>query len=148
MKILRISTVLIASSFVLPLWSALSMILFVQPERASGGIHSIFSYENYIHEAGFARLAISIISLLLLFVPYRRGERWAFAALVILAFIYYVPVFLFGAFPNLGTWSYFRNFHQPGSIGMWVFWSSYLLTGFLVLGLLLAAPVFLRVKRV
>jgi hypothetical protein len=131
--------------------SALSMILFAQPERAqiaSGEVHYMFSYENYVHEAGFARLTISMIAAIILFIPYRRGERWAFVTLVILALAYYVPVFFFGAIPNLGTWSFFRNFPQQGSTGLFVFWSSYLLTGFLLLGLLLAAPGFVRVKRI
>lgn len=89
--ITRLSMVLIAISLVLPLWSSLYLIPFVQPERkqiAAGEIHYMFSYENYVHEAGFGRLAISIVSLFVLFIPYRRGERWAFAALAILAVTY------------------------------------------------------------
>src|SRR5277367_822264 len=112
----RISIALIAISLALPLWSALYLIPFVQPETRqvqAGELHYVFSYENWVHEAGFGRLAISIIALLILFIPYRRGERWAFAALVILAVAYYVPVFLYGAIPNLGTWPLFRNWNPP-----------------------------------
>jgi hypothetical protein len=109
----------------------------------------MFSYENYVHEAGFGRLAVSIMGLLILFIPYRRGERWAFTALVIIAVAYYVPVFLFGAIPNLGTWPAFRNWYLPQlrvtSLAL-QYWSAFLLTAFLILGLALSAPVFFRRK--
>ena len=109
----------------------------------------MFSYENFVHESGFGRLAISIIALLILFIPYRKGERWAFVALVILAVAYYVPVFLYDAIPNLGTWPLFRNWNLPQSkVGnlAWIYWSSFVLTAFLVIGLAMSAPVFFRRK--
>ena len=112
----RVSIVLIALSFILTLWSTLYVIPFVQPERAqiaAGELHYMFSYENWVHEAGFARLAISVVGLLILVIPFRRGERWAFIALLFLAAAYDVPVFLFGGVPNLGTWPVFRNWHLP-----------------------------------
>lgn len=151
MKILtRISTALIAISFGPPLWSTLYMITFVQPERSQvvgGEIHYIFSYENFVHEAGFARLTLSIIALLILFIPYQRRERWAFAALVILAVTYFVPVFLFGAIPNLGTWPVFRNLPPLRTVSLaWEMWSVLAFTAFLVLGLAMSAPVFFRRK--
>jgi hypothetical protein len=148
----RLSMLLIALSLALPLWSSLYLIPFVQPERAqiaAGELHYMFSYENFVHEAGFGRLAISILGLLILLVPYRRGERWAFAALVIVAVTYYVPVFLFGAIPNLGTWPVFRNWHmpQPRTINIALqSWSAFFLTAILILGLAMSAPVFFRRK--
>ena len=145
----RLSIVLIATSLALPLSSALHLIPFVQPERAqiaTGELHYMFSYENFVHDAGFGRLAISIIALLILFIPYRRGERWAFAALVILAVAYYVPVFVFGAIPNLGTWPVFRNLPQTRVANLaWESWSI-IFTAFLILGLAMSAPVFFRRK--
>jgi hypothetical protein len=149
----RISIVLIAISLALPLLSAFYLIPFVQPERAqiqAGELHYMFSYENWVHEAGFGRLAISIVSLLILFIPYRRGERWAFAALLFLAVAYYVPVWLFGAIPNLGTWPAFRNWNlqQPKVVNLaWVSRSSFLFTASLIPGLVIAAPVFFCRKR-
>jgi hypothetical protein len=144
----RISIVLIAISLALPLWTALYLIPFEQPERAqiaAGEIHYMFSYENFVHEAGFGRLAISIIALLILLIPYRRGERWAFAALVVLAVAYYVPVFLFGAIPNLGAWPVFRNLAQPraGNLAR-ESWSVFLLTASMIVGLAISALVFFR----
>jgi hypothetical protein len=148
----RISIALIAISLALPLWSGLCLIPFVQPERRqiqAGELHYMFSYENWVHEAGFGRLAISVVALLILFIPYRRGERWAFAALVFLAVEYYVPVWLFGGIPNLGTWPAFRNWYlpQPRFTNLdVVFWSSFLLTACLILGLAMSVPVFFRRK--
>jgi hypothetical protein len=148
----RISIALIAISLALPLWSALYLIPFVQPETRqiqAGELHYMFSYENWVHEAGFGRLAISVVSLLILFIPYRRGERWAFVALVFLAVAYYVPVWLFGGIPNLGTWPAFRNWNLPqpkvANLAS-VFWSSFFLTASLILGLAMSAPIFFRRK--
>jgi hypothetical protein len=148
----RISIALIAISLALPLWSALYLIPFVQPERRqiqAGERHYMVSYESFVHEVGFARLAISIVALLILFIPYRRGERWAFVALAFLAVAYYVPVYIFGSIPNLGTWAAFRNWYLPQprvtSLNL-VFWSSFLLTASLILGLAMSAPVFFRRK--
>jgi hypothetical protein len=146
----RFSITLIAISLALPLWSAFSLIPFAQPERAqiaAGQLNYMFSYENFVHEAGFGRFVISIIALLILLIPYRRGERWAFAALVILAVAYYVPVFLFGAIPNLGSWHVFRNLPQPTVTNLaWQYWSSLSLTTFLVVGLAMSVPLFFRRK--
>jgi hypothetical protein len=143
---------LIAVSLSLPLWSALYLIPFVQPETRQiqvGEIHYMFSYENWVHEAGFGRLTVSIIALLILFIPYRKGERWAFVTLMLLAVAYFVPVFLFGAIPNLGTWPAFRhwNLPQPKVANLeWEFWSTFLLTAFLALGLAMSVSFFFRMK--
>ena len=146
----RISIALMAISLALPLWSVLYLIPFVQPETRqiqAGELHYMVSYEGFVHEVGFARLAISIVALLILFIPYRRGERWAFAALVFLAVEYYVPVWLFGGIPNLGTWPAFRDWYLPqprvANLAS-VFWSSFFLTASLILGLAMSAPAFFR----
>jgi len=146
----RISIALIAISLALPLWSALYLIPFVQPETRqvqAGELHYVFSYENWVHEAGFGRLAISVVALLILFIPYRRGERWAFVALAFLAVAYYVPVYIFGGISNLGTWPAFRNWYLPqprvANLAS-VFWSSFFLTASLILGLAMSAPAFFR----
>jgi hypothetical protein len=151
-SIMRLSIALIAISLALPIWSAMFLIPFVQPERAqiaAGELQYMFSYENFVHEAGFARLAISILALLILFIPYRKGERWAFGALAILAVVYYVPVFLYGAIPNLGTWPLLRNWNlpQPRVSNLTLQgWFSFFLTAFLVAGLAASAPLFFRRK--
>jgi hypothetical protein len=146
----RLSVALVAVSLAFPLWTSLYLIPLVQPERgeiAAGKLRYMFSCENWVHEAGFARLAISIIALLILFIPYRKGERWAFAALVILAFVYYVPVFYYGAIPNLGTWPFFQRWHLPQAKTANLtleWWTVLLVTASLLLGLAISVPVFFR----
>jgi len=122
------------------------MIVFVQPERAeiaAGKLHYMFSYENVVHEAGIARLTLALIGLLILFVPYRKGERWAWVALCILVLAYEIPVFLFGAIPTLGMWSVFRNLPKPRSASLATeTFLIYSTTASLVLGLALGLPLF------
>lgn len=146
----RLSMALIAISLLSPLWTSLYLIPFVQPEREdiiAGKLHYMFSYENFVHEAGFARMAISILALLILFIPFRKGERWAFAALVILAITYYVPVFLYDGIPNLGTYPFFqKHWHLPENdvSHSTIFWTSVFFNSCLLLGILIASPKFLR----
>jgi glucan phosphoethanolaminetransferase (alkaline phosphatase superfamily) len=152
MKILtRVSLALIAIPLAATLWTSPDMILFVQPERAeiaAGTLRSMFSYEGFVHEAGFARFTLAIIGLLILFIPYRKGERWALAALVILIFGYQFPVFFFGSIPNLGTWPIFRNWPEPHASGLaMVGFYSYFFMALSLVGLALAMPRFLRGKR-
>ena len=118
----RISLILIAIPLVVALWSSLSMIVYVQPERSeiAAAERSDFrtSYARDVHEAGFARLALAVIGLLVLFIPYRKGERWAFAALALLVVCYGLPVFFFKSIPNLGRWQIFRNLPEPRAMAL------------------------------
>jgi hypothetical protein len=108
----------------------------------------MFSYENWVHEAGFARLVLSIIGLLILFVPFRKGEPWALAAICVLIFAYEIPVFVFGAIPNLGTWPIFRSWPHPGTDTLATYNRSRLLVAALSLvGVALAVPGFLRSRK-
>jgi hypothetical protein len=146
----RVSLALIAVPLLAVLYTSFDMILFVQPERkaiAAGTLQYMFSYENYVHEGGFARLTLAMIGLLILFFPYRGGERWAFAALFILLFAYEIPVFFFGSIPTLGMWPIFRNWPNPraSSLAMMSFYS-YFFTALWLVGLALAVPRLLREK--
>ncbi len=147
----RISLVLIAIPLVTILWSSFSMIVFVQPERkeiAAGRLGGMFSYENFVHEAGFARLVLAVIGLLILFIPYRKGERWAFVALAVLAVCYVLPVGFFGSIPNLGTWQIFRNLPEErvSSIAS-VNFQRYFFTIMAFSGLVIAVPQLIRDRR-
>jgi hypothetical protein len=147
----RFSMVMIAIPLIATLWSARWMITFVQPERAqiaAGTLHFMFSYENFVHEAGLARLVLSIIGLLIVFIPFRKSEPWAFAALCTLIFVYEIPVFVFGAIPNLGTWPIFQNWSGPRAVSLGMYNFSRLLYAVLPLvGIALAVPGFLKSKR-
>lgn len=107
----RISLVVIAALLLATLWSSLPMIAFVEHERfyLAGG-SPVFGYETFMHEAGFARLTLAVIGLLILFIPYRKGEAWAFAALVVLMICYVLPVGFFLSMTNLGRWPILPEF--------------------------------------
>ena len=144
----RISLVLIAIPLLAILWSSIWMMGFVQFERLEMADHPqmLFKFENFVHEAGFARLTLAVIGLLILFVPYRRGEAWAFAALVVLTVCYVLPVFFLDA-PNLGLWHIFRvrpNFGTTSLAPMNFY--RYVLTILALAGLGLALPQFLATR--
>jgi hypothetical protein len=147
----RLSLVLLAIPLVAMLWSFRWVIPFAQPERAqieAGTLNFMFSYENWVHEAGFARLVLSIIGLPILFVPFRKGEWWALVAICALIFAYEIPVFVFDGIPNLGTWPIFRNLPRPGTDGLAMYNLSRLLVAALSLvGVASAVPGFLRSRK-
>jgi hypothetical protein len=135
----RISLLLIAIPLVATLWSSLSMILYVVPEHAR--IHD----EGLLHEIGFARLTLAAIGLLILFIPYRKGERWALEALAIMTICYEVPAVFFLSTTHLGSWPIFRNLPQPQLSGLaTVNFERYFFTILAFAGLALAVPQFVR----
>lgn len=151
MKILtRISMLLIAISLVALVGTSPRMILFEQPERqqiATGTVKYMFSYENFVHEAGFSRFALGVIGLLILFIPFRKNERWTVAAFVILLFAYWIPVFFYNSFPSLGTWPLFRNLSPPHQVNMEAAVLYMLASSILfIAGLFLSLPGFIRGK--
>lgn len=148
MKILhRISIFLIAIPLLATLWSSVSMIFFVQHERLAGsGVD--FYYGNLVHEAGFARLTLAVIGLLVLFIPYRNAERWAFAALALLMICYEIPVFLFGSMERLGSWPIFRNLAESTTSSIQTMnFERYFFTIVALSGLAIAIPIFARKRK-
>jgi hypothetical protein len=146
----RTSLALLAIPLLAVLWSSVWMIAYVQPERLQLADHPqiLFKYDNFVHEAGFARLAIAIIGLLVLFIPYRRGEAWAFAALVVLVVCYLLPVFFFVNFPyRLAWWLSPRLPQQRVTSLAAINFYRYLLTILALAGLGLALPQFLASRR-
>ena len=116
----RISLVLIAVPLLAALCSSLPMIAFVEHERwyDAAGI-GVAGYGTLFHEAGFARLTLAVIGLLILFIPFRKGEAWAFAALAVLMICYVLPVGFFLSITNLGRWPILRDFSRgPRLIGI------------------------------
>ncbi len=125
------------------------MMAFVQVERLETADHpqTLFKFENFVHEAGFARLTLAVIGLLILFIPYRKGEPWAFAALVVLTVCYVLPVFFLDAL-NLGFWHIFPvrpNFGTTSLAPMNFY--RYVLTILALAGLGLALPQFLATRK-
>ncbi len=122
------------------------MILFVQREPLEYvGTQLRFSYANLVHEAGFARLSLAVIGLLVLLIPYRKVERWAFIAIGILIICYEIPVFFFFSVPNIGYWSIFRSVPEIHTSSFeTINFYRYLFTILALAGLVMAAPLFIR----
>lgn len=146
MKILhRISIVLIAIPLLVMLWSSRWMILYkmYNPPREHSGIYVIES-ENITHEAGFARLALAAIGLLILFIPYRKGERWAFAALAVLTVFYVLPAYFF-FLPHLASVPVLRSLPEPPVLGLArVYYGTRFFTALALVGFAIAVPPFIR----
>jgi len=107
-----------------------------------------FKYDNFVHEAGYARLAVVVIGLLILFIPYRKGEAWAFAAMVVLVVCYLLPVFFFVNFPHyLAAWLFPRLPQQRVISLEAIRFYSWLFTILELAGLGLALPQFLMSRR-
>lgn len=146
----KISLVLLAIPLLATLWSSPWEIAYIQPERLQFADHPgmFFKYDNFVHEAGYARLAIAIIGLLVLFIPYRRGEAWAFAAMVVLVVCYLLPVFFFVNLPyHWAAWLFPRLPQQRVTSLEAINLYSYLFTILELAGLGLALPQFLASRR-
>jgi hypothetical protein len=148
----RISMAMIGIPLLVMLWSARWYIFFEPPTRAqieAGTSHYVVVSDAMdVHEAGFARIALAIIGLLILFIPYRKGERWAFAALAVLIICYGLPVFFFWSIPNLGTWQIFRSLPEPPVLGLATVYSyTHLFTILAFAGLAIAVPYFITSRR-
>lgn len=142
----RLSMLLVAIPLVATALSSLQMILFAQREHlVYEGTQLQFSYAGIVHEAGFARLTLAVIGLLILLIPYRKAERWAFAAIAVLIVCYEIPVFFFFSIPNIASWSIFRHLSDiPTSSFETINFYRYLFTILALAGLAMAAPLFIR----
>jgi cell division protein FtsW (lipid II flippase) len=146
MKILhRISLVLIAVPLAKMLWSSLSMVMYDESLQA----RRVYYDENWIHEIGYARLTIAILSLLILLIPYRKGERWSFVALAVLMVCYILPEGFFLSMTHLGRWPILREFSSgPRLIGLAaVDFERHFFPALAFAGLAIAVPNFITSRR-
>jgi len=148
----RISMAMIGISLLIMLWSAWWYIFFEPPTRAqleaSTSRLVVVSDAMDVHDVGFARIALAIIGLLILFIPYRKGERWAFAALAVLILCYGLPVFLFWSIPHLGRWQIFRTLPVPPVLGLATVYSyTHWFTALALVGLAIGVPYFITSRR-
>jgi hypothetical protein len=146
----RVSLFLIAVPLLAALWSSLSMIAYVEqvPFYSASGIR-VFGFETFMHEAGFARLSLAVIGLLILFIPYRKGEAWAFAALAVLMICYVLPVGFFLSMTHLGRWPILREFSSgPRILGLaGVDFVRHFFPALAFAGLAIAVPNFITSRR-
>jgi len=145
-----LSLILIAIPLVAALCSSIPMIAYVGPEPlySATGIR-VFGIETFFHEAGFARLTLAVIGLLILFIPYRKGEAWAFAALAVLMICYVLPVGFFLSLTHLDRWPIFREFSGgPRLLGLaGVNFVRHFFPALAFAGLAIAVPYFIAGRR-
>ena len=141
----RVSLFVIAVPLIKMLWSSLPMVLYDQSPEA----RRIYYDEYWIHEIGYAHLTIAILSLLILLIPYRKGERWSFVALVALMVCYILPEGFFLAMTHLGRWPILREFSGgPRVIGLaGVDFVRHFFPAVAFAGLAIAVPYFITGRR-
>jgi cell division protein FtsW (lipid II flippase) len=146
----KISLVLIAVPLLAALWSSLAMIAYVDQERwyTASGVR-VFGFETFTHEAGFARLTLAVIGLLILFIPYRKGEAWAFAALAVLMICYVLPVGFFLSSTHLDRWPILSQFSAgPRLLGIAALdFVRHFFPALAFAGLAIAVPYFMTSRR-
>jgi cell division protein FtsW (lipid II flippase) len=146
----RVSLFLIAVSLLAMLWSSVPMIAFVDYERlySTSGTR-VAGFETFMHEAGFARLTLAVIGLLILFIPYRKGEAWALAALAVLMICYVLPVGFFLSMTHLDRWLILREFSTgPRLLGLaGVDFVRHFFPGLAFAGLAIAVPYLITSRR-
>jgi hypothetical protein len=86
----RVGLVLICITLILLLVQVPALLTSKSPPQPAGA----WVYPEIQREAGFARLSISALGLLLALIPLRRKQLWAWFALAALALLYFLPVFV------------------------------------------------------
>jgi hypothetical protein len=126
--------------------SGASMINYVQQDvRLLATEHLLknpFLCEISIHEAGYARIAIGLIGLVLLTIPFRKGDRSSWVALAII-FLYQIPAFLLlsPSWRDLRETPHLPGLHQALLLNL-------VLPVMYFLGLAVSLPGFLQTRRV
>jgi len=100
-------------------------------------------YDHIVREAGYARMTIAATGLLILFIPFRKRELWAWLALTLVLFTYVFPPFIIPLLVPFPGWHIFwQGIFEPGiprAVLLTMFYSALML-----LGLALSAPHFFR----
>lgn len=132
------------------LWSSLWEISFVQAEHLEIGTSgAMFRYDNWPHQAGFSNLALALIGLLILLIPYRKTEPWAFVALAVVMICYLLPTYFFPfSVPGGGLGQILRHLQSSRTISLAaVNFYRYLLAVLALAGLALAVPRFIAGRQ-
>jgi hypothetical protein len=148
---LRFGMALVCVSLCALIVSSASMVNYVQQEVRSLVAQGALSYpvvcESAVREGGYGRIALGLIALLILFIPYRKRELWAWASLAILFLVFLLPVFVFPPGTSLLQWrNSWEGVSRPGLRDVmllnWVF------PAMMLIGLGVSLPSFLRSKQV
>lgn len=139
----KLAVVLIMVTLVGMLCSSFPMILFKQLSPVISGEAAVHRWDYHVREAGYGRVAIAVVGLIILAIPFRRGQRWAWWSLTFTFVSYVVPAFVLPVLVPFPGWHIFSDWMGDPGLARNVF--SNLLFPFLMgLGLCLSLPDFLR----
>ena len=112
----------------------------IEPE---GGGYYLMRYDHFVRASGYAGITFAAMGLLILFIPFRKRELWAWFALAILVFMYIFPtsaIRLLVPFP--GWHIFYQGIFEPGLPRNALL--TLLFDALMLLGLALSAPHFFR----
>ena len=99
--------------------------------------------DHFEREVAFARVAIALSGLLLVWIPFRKGQLWAWCAVALLLFAYLIPIFIIPIMVPFPGWHIFwEGVFEPG-LARGAFLNIFFST-LMFLGLILTLPYFLR----
>ncbi len=141
----RIAMGLLTIPLVALIVSSAGMVNFVQYDIRSLVEQHLVKYpficESAIHEAGYGRIALGSVGLLILFIPFRQRLPWAWTSLAIL-FLYHLPVFVFPPGTHLPPgWHALKEMMLRPEFRMMLL--NLLFPAFLIVGLTISLPSFL-----
>jgi hypothetical protein len=102
------------------------------------------SYDQWVHEGGYGGIALVAVGLLILLLPFRRRELWAWFAVAAMFLLYVLPTFVIPALRMPGWDALWEGIAHPG-LASWVA-ANVLLGALMVAALALSLPSFLRRK--
>jgi len=150
MKIARvISMVLLGIPLVAVMISGIPMLKYIQQDVRTLATEHLLQYpflcEISIHEAGYARMALGLIGLVLLLFPFRKGDRSAWLALAVIL-LYQIQVFIFLGRSGLPSWQEFREL-LTGSLLPRALVLDYVFPVMFFLGFIISLPGFWRARH-
>jgi len=111
--------------------------------EVEGGRFVRMRYDHLVQASGYAGITFAAMGLLILFIPFRKRELWAWFALAILVFMYIFPtsaIRLLVPFP--GWHIFYQGVFEPGLPRNALL--TLLFDTLMLIGLALSAPDFFR----
>lgn len=92
------------------------MIRFDQPLASRGQPAPVVErWDYHVHEGGYARITIALLGLLILAIPFRKGEAWAWYAMGVIVVAYMLPAFVLRVLVPFPGWHVLWDWvFQPG----------------------------------
>jgi hypothetical protein len=144
----KVATVLIAVPLCALILSARYMVGFRQQLPPAGTTaRPIEIWQHFVREAGYGRLVIGLLGLVILLVPFRRNHRWAWLALLIILLFYLAPVFVIRELIPFPGWHIFSDWLTGPGLARVVFFQCVLFPLLMALGLCLSFSAVFRGRR-